>query len=143
VTSPIPRARPWILVADDDPNIRRLFVTLLREGGYRPIEATTGREALELMRVVAPELVVLDLRMPELTGQDVLSYIRTTYVIRQTPVLVVSGHLEDIEGADLGLNVVGRLQKPVDATTLLEAVQRALAAAAPSRPGALPPLPPG
>jgi CheY-like chemotaxis protein len=85
--------------------------------------------------------VILDLRMPELTGQDVLSYIRTTYVIRQTPVLVVSGHLEDIEGADFGLNVVGRLQKPVDASTLLEAVQRALAAAAPLRPGA-PPGPP-
>jgi CheY-like chemotaxis protein len=125
-------------VADDDPNIRRLFVTLLREAGYRPIEATTGREALELMRLVAPELVVLDLRMPELTGQDVLNYIRTTYVIRQTPVLVVSGHLEDIDGLELGLNVVGRLQKPVDAMTLLQTVERALAAASPARPGTPP-----
>jgi CheY-like chemotaxis protein len=65
----------------------------------------------------------------------VLNYIRTTYVIRQTPVLVVSGHLEDIDGLDLGLNVVGRLQKPVDAMTLLQAVERALAAASPTRPG--------
>jgi CheY-like chemotaxis protein len=141
VSSPVPRARPWILVADDDPNIRRLFVTLLRESGYRPIEATTGREALELMRLVAPELVVLDLRMPELTGQEVLTYIRTTYVIRQTPVLVVSGHLDDVEGVDLGLNVVGRLAKPVDAVTILQAVQRALAAASPARPGVPPPPP--
>src|SRR5262245_5187020 len=133
VSSPVPSARPWILVADDDPNIRRLFVTLLRENGYRPIEAATGREALELMRLVAPELVILELRMPELTGQDVLNYIRTTYVIRQTPVLVVSGHLDDIEGVEFGLNVVGRLQKPVDSGTLLDAVQRALAAAAPAR----------
>ncbi|HSD67617.1 MAG TPA: response regulator [Vicinamibacteria bacterium] len=124
----MPRPRPWIVVADDDPAIRRLWMTALRQAGYRPIEATTGREVLELMRAVLPELVVLDLRMPELTGQEVLTALRHSPTLSHTPVLVVSGHLDDIVGRDLGLNIVARLAKPLDVATFLRAVERALTA---------------
>jgi CheY-like chemotaxis protein len=122
----VPRPRPWILVADDDPGIRELWVTVLRNAGYRPIEATTGREVLELMHAIVPELVVLDLQMPDLTGQEVLAFLRHRPLLSRTPVLVVSGHLDDVSGQDLGLNVVDRLAKPVDVVTFLAAVERAL-----------------
>jgi CheY-like chemotaxis protein len=64
----------------------------LREAGYRPIEATTGREALELMRTVVPELVVLDFRMPDLSGQEFLASLRHSPALWQTPVLIISGY---------------------------------------------------
>jgi CheY-like chemotaxis protein len=127
----VPRPRSWIVVADDEPEIRELWVTVLRQAGYRPIEATTGREVLELMRAVLPDLVVLDLRMPDLTGQDVLTFLQHSPFLSRTPVLIISGHLDDLDAANLGLNVVGRLAKPLDATAFLRAVERVLL---PSRP---------
>jgi putative two-component system response regulator len=79
------------------------------------------------MRDVVPELVVLDLRMPDLTGEDVLSFMRHSPTRWDVPVLIVSGHLDDALGKRLGLNVVGQLAKPVDVATFLKAVERALA----------------
>jgi DNA-binding response OmpR family regulator len=116
------------LVADDDPAVRSLWVDVLRQAGYRPIEAATGREALELMRDVVPELVVLDLRMPDLSGEDVIVFVRHSPARWDVPVLIVSGHLDDVAEKNLGLNVVGRLAKPVEVTTFLRAVERALVA---------------
>jgi two-component system, cell cycle response regulator DivK len=126
MASAVPRPRSWILVADDDPSVRSVWVEALRQAGYRPIEATTGREALELMRTVVPELVVLDLRMPGLSGQEVVASVRHSPTLWQTPVLIISGHLEELGDQPLGLNVVGRLAKPVDVLTFLQAVERAL-----------------
>lgn len=131
MASAVPRPRPWIVVADDDSAIRSVWVTALRQAGYRPIEATTGREVLELMRLVLPDLVVLDLRMPDLTGEDVLTFLREGPTPWPTPILVISGHLEDLGSRPLGLNVVGRLAKPVDVVTFLGAVERALRARPP------------
>jgi CheY-like chemotaxis protein len=59
MASAVPRSRPWILVADDDASVRSVWVEALRQAGYRPIEATTGREALELMRTVVRSLSCL------------------------------------------------------------------------------------
>jgi CheY-like chemotaxis protein len=141
MTASSPAGRPWILIADDDPVLRALWVAVLGGAGYRTVEATTGREAVELMRTIVPNLVILDLRMPELTGQEVLAYVRSLPVVQEIPVLVVSGHPE--EGGSPGLNVVDRLAKPLDATRFLQAVEQALAGARqPLRPDLLPPAAP-
>jgi CheY-like chemotaxis protein len=71
---------------------------------------------------------VLDIRMPDLSGEQVLTAVRHSPTLWQTPVLVISGHLEDLGDQPLGLNVVGRLAKPVDVLTFLRAVERALTA---------------
>jgi len=131
VTATRPPGRPWIVVADDDPAIRTLWVTELDRAGYRTVQATNGREALELMRALVPDLVVLDLQMPELTGEDVLAYAQTAPALRQIPVLVVSGHLEEAGRPDLPLRVVGRLAKPVDVARFRRAVEAALSPPAP------------
>jgi CheY-like chemotaxis protein len=125
MAAPSPPGRPWVLVADDDPVLRALWVAVLGGAGYRTVEATTGREAVELMRTIVPNLVILDLRMPELSGQEVLAYVRSLPVVQEIPVLVVSGHPE--EAGHTGLNVVDRLAKPLDAARFLQAVERALA----------------
>jgi CheY-like chemotaxis protein len=141
MTASSPAGRPWILIADDDPVLRALWVAVLGGAGYRTVEATTGREAVELMRTIVPNLVILDLRMPELTGQEVLAYVRSLPVVQEIPVLVVSGHLE--ETGSSGFNVVDRLAKPLDASRFLQAVERALASARqPPRPDLLPPAAP-
>ncbi len=112
-----------------------LWVTELARAGYRTVEAATGREALELMRTLLPDLVVLDLQMPELTGHEVLAYAQAAPGLRRIPVLVVSAYLDDADRPDLELNVVGRLAKPVDVERFLRAVEAALTRSAPPSVG--------
>jgi CheY-like chemotaxis protein len=120
---------PWILVADDEPTVREVWTTTLRQAGYRTVEARDGREALDLMKIIVPDLMILDLRMPELTGEEVLQQLRQSAVISRIPVLIISGFLDDEAGAEsgLGLNVVGRLTKPQSLTALVDAVRAGLA----------------
>ncbi len=122
--APIPK---WILVADDDDLVRQLWTEALREAGYRTVEARTGREAIDLMRTVAPDLMILDLRMPDLTGGAVLQSIQARPVLHRIPVLIISGFLEDEPVVDLKLNIVARLAKPISLARLREVVASALA----------------
>jgi CheY-like chemotaxis protein len=101
-------------VADDDPLVRDLWCEALTRAGYRTLPAKTGHEAIELMRTIVPDLAILDLRMPGLTGGDVLKYLHDSAALRRIPVLIVSGFLADEPAeAATGLNLVGRLPKPL------------------------------
>ena len=127
-SGPIPK---WILVADDDNGVRDLWTLVLTRAGYRVLAARNGREALELMRDVVPDLIILDLHMPEMDGPAFLKALEDTPVLRRTPALIVSGYLEDESPrASLALNIVGRLSKSVRVPDLLDAVRTALAPAA-------------
>jgi len=130
-------APKWILVADDDDLVRALWTETLDEAGYRTVEARTGREAIDLMRMIVPDLMILDLRMPDLTGGAVLESIQARPTLHRIPVLIVSGFLEDEPPVDLKLNIVARLPKPISLARLREVVAAALAhppSYAPDRP---------
>jgi CheY-like chemotaxis protein len=126
----MPDAPPkWIVVADDNEGVREVWTQALTRAGYRVLAARNGREALDLMRAVIPDLVVLDLRMPEMDGPAFLKVLDTSPVFARIPVLIVSGYLEDAgPPTSLGLNVVGGLSKPLRLADLLGAVQAGLAA---------------
>jgi CheY-like chemotaxis protein len=120
--------RPWILVADDDVRVRELWLHVLTRAGYRVVAASDGRQTLELARAVVPDLLVLDLKMPGVSGHGVLAALQATPIVPRLPVLIVSGFLDDPgAGAELGLTIVGRLAKPLPLNALLEAVRVALA----------------
>jgi CheY-like chemotaxis protein len=124
-------APKWILVADDYDAIRDAWTVVLTRAGYRVLTAGNGREALNLIRTVVPDLVVLDLRMPEMDGPEFLKVLEDAPALQRIPVLIVSAYLEDESPrASLGLNIVGRLSKPLLQADLLAAVQTALAPAA-------------
>ena len=117
----------WILIADDDDLVRKLWTEELTRLGHRTIEARTGRDALEIMETVVPDLVILDLRMPDVSGTDVLHRLQHRPYLRRIPVLIISGFLDDERaGADLGLNIVARLPKPITLARLREVVASAL-----------------
>jgi two-component system, cell cycle response regulator DivK len=118
-------APKWILVADDDQLIRGLWCEALSRTGYRTLEARSGQEAIDLMRIVVPDLMILDLRMPGLSGSDVLQYLHKSPILRQIPVLIVSGFLDEAPHDSVGLHVVGRLAKPLTLGRLLDVVQAA------------------
>jgi two-component system cell cycle response regulator DivK len=118
----------WILVADDNDSLRELWTVVLTGARYRVVTARNGREALDLTRAVVPDLIMLDLRMPEMDGAAFLEVFERAPVLKRIPVLIVSGFLEDeAPHTSLGLNIVGRLSKPVRVSDLLDAVRTALA----------------
>jgi CheY-like chemotaxis protein len=117
----------WILIVDDDPDVRELWAELLTDGGYQVLTARDGRDALALMRAIVPDFIVLDLRMPGMAGPEFLQVLRRGPALRRIPVLIVSSLLDDAEalGPVTGLRIVGRLPKPLPLTDLLAVVPAA------------------
>jgi CheY-like chemotaxis protein len=104
---------------------------VLTRAGYRVLTARNGREALDLVRAVVPDLIILDLRMPEMSGAAFLQACHGAPVLEHIPVLIISGFLaDDAPPASLWLNIVGHLPKPLLPADLLAAVQAGLAPAA-------------
>ncbi len=81
-TTPIP-PNATILVVDDDPHIREVVRFALEKAGFRAIEARDGRQALERYASDTPDLVVLDILMPEMDGTDVCRKLRRVSRVRQ------------------------------------------------------------
>lgn len=119
-------SRKWILVADDDPAVRELWVEGLTRAGYRVLSADNGLEALGLMQAIIPDLMILDLRMPGLSGEDILKELRGSAMLKRIPVLIISGFLDGDPSVGEGLNIVARLPKPIRMSSLLETVAGAL-----------------
>jgi hypothetical protein len=97
----------WILIADDDPRIREVWADALGRLGYRTAQAQDGREAIVLVTKVLPDLMILDLRMPGLSGNEVLQRIRERPDLARIPVLIDSGFPDEPHESGPGLNIVG------------------------------------
>jgi len=121
-------ARRWILVVDDDARLRALWMEALVAAGYAAVGAEDGITALELIRDLFPDLILLDLRMPRLSGWGFLDSVRQHRRWRDIPILIVSAFLEDEDHAALneGLRIVGRMQKPVQLAEMIETVRSAV-----------------
>lgn len=119
------RRRPTILIVDDDPELRKLYRTVLRLEGFDVLTASDGVEALHIIEGWTPSLVILDLEMPCLDGGSVLRELSSHAETRDTPVVVVTGADAD-RVADRGATV---LHKPVTPEQLLPVIERQLKAA--------------
>lgn len=93
-----------VLVVDDEPQIRRFLEIALRSQGYRVLEATTGREGVELLATQGAELVVLDLGLPDLEGHEVLAQMRSWSKVPVIVLSVRSSEAEKVRALDAGAN---------------------------------------
>jgi CheY-like chemotaxis protein len=110
-----------ILVVEDNDDNMRLVDYLLRAYGYEPLLAHDGRQGLRVARDAKPELVLLDLRMPEMDGYEVAAAIRNTPELGMTRLvaLTASAMTRDRERiAAAGFD--GYIQKPIDPETFIE-----------------------
>lgn len=104
-----------------------MIVAALRRDGYSFYEAPNGREALDVMRHQRPDVVVLDLMMPVLSGWDVLRERQDDAELRRIPVIVVSANREPalVEAVDAG--ICAFLPKPFDIEALSALVKSCIA----------------
>lgn len=117
-------AQPLILLVEDDPSLRRFLQSTLRRHGFQPLAAETGQEALLMARTHQPDLVLLDLGLPDLEGIDVLKALRAE---RDVPVLILSARdreKQKVEALDAGAD--DYLTKPFGQDELLARLRVAL-----------------
>ena len=82
-------ANELILVVDDDNDLREFTVSCLIEEGFKTIEAVDGKEALDQVKTDGVKMVLLDLNLPDMDGEDILQKIKT--IDKLLPVIVLSG----------------------------------------------------
>ena len=122
-----PQRPKRILVVEDDAWIRTFIRDVLTDEGYDVVEAADGRTSLRLAAARPPDLVLLDLAMPELTGVDVLHELKRARGTQPVPVLVLSAYTRVLPACDAN-SVAAVLSKPLDVERLLESVREAIAA---------------
>ncbi len=116
--------RGKILIVDDEKDIRDLIKTYLEKEGYQVFEAGDGKEAIEHARLVQPELVILDIMLPNLNGLDVLSTLRRESDIY---VIMLTARTEEVDKL-VGLNMGADdyLTKPFSPKELVARVNAAM-----------------
>ena len=91
---------PCLLVVDDDPRITHLLAIALARGGYEIRASNSGAEALDLARRKRPDAVIMDLRMPDMSGEDLLAVLKTDSALADVPVIVATGEIDAPELSD-------------------------------------------
>jgi two-component system KDP operon response regulator KdpE len=108
--------RPLILIIEDEPGIRRFLRISLEQQGYRFVEAETGRRALVMIKSRPPDLIILDLGLPDMDGVEIIDFVRSW---SQLPIIVLSARnkdLDKVEALDRGAD--DYLTKPFSVSEL-------------------------
>jgi DNA-binding response OmpR family regulator len=121
--------RGRVLIVDDDADIRGLLHQLLERAGYEPVEAANGREALRTLYATSPDLVLLDVSMPEMDGWQTLERIRDLSDVPVVMLTARTAELERVRGLKAGAD--DYVAKPFGRQELLARVEALLRRAGP------------
>src|SRR5262245_14499144 len=121
-----------ILLVEDDPDIRDLIAYKLAKAGFDIVQATDGIAALELARQHHPDLVILDVRMPRLSGLEVCRELRTLPATAKVPIIMLTARTrpQDLEQARAA-GASDYMSKPFSPRELQERVESVLQRAVP------------
>ena len=112
-----------VLVVEDDRSVRELYRNILTAAGYAVAAVEDGLDALRSIERQAPQVVVLDLALPRLSGRDVQRELTSHFETRQIPIVVVTGtDINDLNTADFACV----LRKPISPEELVLAVDKCL-----------------
>ncbi len=115
---------PTILVVDDDTPIRSLLRQELGEAGYQVKEAANGKAALDMVRISKPDLIILDVMMPEINGFDVAAVLKNDPATMDIPIIILSIVQDKERGLRIGVDRY--LTKPIDTEKLFHEVDELL-----------------
>lgn len=114
-----------VLIIEDDEDMRGIYSAALSRRGYRVLSAGQGAEGVHLARTRQPDLILLDIRMPVMSGWGAIRYLRSYRETQRIPICVISAHEPEAEE----LQTLGEqafdcfLTKPIDPTALVAEVE--------------------
>lgn len=112
-----------ILLIEDDPDEREIYAALLEQRGYRVVATWNGEDGLRLAQQVSPDLIIVDVVLPSISGLTVADLLRSSRATGHIPVLLTSvADIDPDESREVGAS--GFLRKPLFRFTLLPAVER-------------------
>lgn len=116
-----------ILIVDDQRDNRDMLAAMLEQEGYRTVAAASGMEAMDLIASAAPQLILLDVSMPDMDGFAVASLLKADPVTAPIPIIMVTAHTgRGARVVGLHTGVEDYMTKPVDAAELLLKVRNLL-----------------
>lgn len=122
--------RKKVCIIEDEPAMIELVTLILKNRGYDVSGAIGGKEGLELIRKIHPDLVLLDLMMPDMSGWDVYQQMKADDYMKTIPVIVVTAKAQSIDKV-LGLHIAkvqDYITKPFSPNDLVESVTKVLGA---------------
>ena len=116
-----------VLLVEDNEDNRIIYATALRYAGYEVLEAVTGTEGLNLVRSALPDLVLMDISVPEMDGWEVTEILKADPTTKRIPIVAVTAHaLPGDQERSLKAGCDGYLAKPITPAALLAEVDRRL-----------------
>ena len=116
-----------VLIVDDEPNILMSLEFLMKKQGYQVFIARDGKEAIEILDREIPQVIILDIMMPEVDGYEVCKYIRASEELNQTRVIFLSAKSKDVDiekGYEIGANLY--ITKPFSTRNLVKSIKELL-----------------
>jgi len=124
---------PLIVLAEDDEASRRGYGLILRHFGFRVVDADSGEDAIELMRVHRPDLVLMDIGLPVIDGWQASRIIKADSTLSSIPLVAFSGRIDGIADLRARSSFDGFIRKPVSPAELVRRVNAYLAFCRPGR----------
>jgi DNA-binding response OmpR family regulator len=115
-----------ILVVDDDPSLTALLDSLLSGQGYNVLIAHDGLDAMVQVRKTNPDLLILDIMMPEINGYDVCRDIKFDARFKHIPIIVLTSREQELDPRIGQLMGIDYMHKPLDSKILTEKIQKVL-----------------
>ena len=115
--------RKRVLVIDDDLPLRGMLAAALRQHGFQVLLAGDGAEGQRALNIHKPNVILLDLAMPEVNGWDFLQRLKETGHLGKVPIIVVSAHLRTDPQAILQMGVSAILPKPFNLPELIDLIE--------------------
>ena len=115
-----------ILVVDDEPDILKVLSLRLEKTGYKVAYGRNGQEALDLARQMVPDLIVLDIYLPDINGDDVTRILKKDKKLKDIPVILISATATSVAQRAEECGATGYITKPFEPEELIGMVRKIL-----------------
>ncbi len=115
-----------ILVVDDEPDLLKVTLIRLKKTGYEVYSGVDGREVLNLARQIIPDLIILDVYLPVINGDDVTKILKKDDKLKHIPVILISATTKTLDERAMECGADAYLAKPFDPEDLIGIVEKTL-----------------
>jgi two-component system cell cycle response regulator DivK len=134
---PTPPARQTLLLVEDNEDNRIIYSTVLRHTGYEVVEAVDGVQAVELARRIRPDLILMDISIPEIDGWEATKILRQDPTTSAIPIIALTAHaLADDRERATAVGFSSYLAKPIEPRAVVAEVRRWIGGGAGAPPAA-------